>query len=815
MTQGADPQPNEAKDHPGEPATPKPTPSQDTPGDKAPTPDDNGTAQPTTDTSPGTSPATEGDATATSVPKSAGSPTTPADAQAADDKSASEKTTDDKAASGKTTDDKAASEKATEPQEATPPAPKKRSAAPIPILSTPPQDPLAPISSAPEKTGQPSAASPPQPTRQPEASDIPAPKAADTPATPQRTSAKSTTSPTAGPAPTKKLVPPASVPTAQAEPPAQAEPASSASTSASPARVTLDDIDNAELTRTWPRAVGIGAAVLVVLAGLYLGAQWAFADTIARGTTVAGVDVGGQSADDARATLESELTPRLTDTVELTAEDKRASFDPAEAGIQLNPDATLADLTGFTLSPARLWDHIAGGSDITPILEVDDAALTDTMEALSVDLEEEPVNGTVAFADGEAVASKAEDGRGIDIAQAKARILDTIVTPTRPIALDVVVKEPEITQDITDEFYAQAQTMASGPVEVSVDGKDIELPVKAFTKAITVKAENGTMEFLFDGERLSKEVLKRVDGLLTEAEDAHFEFQDGKPVIVPGKSGTRIDNDQLAQAVSTAATQQLGERSTTVELVEAEPDASVEALEELGIKERVAHFKTPLTNDYLRTENLRLAAQRITGYLVEPGEEFNLLEVIGPVTAANGYHAAGVVVNGIHTDGVGGGLSQMATTTYNVGFFAGMTDIAHRPHSYHFSRYPEGRESTIFVGSIDMIWRNDSPHGVLMRSYISGGSLHVEAWSTETYKVETTTSPRSNVVPATMTTVTAANCEAQPIGSPGFTVTVTRKVTEIDSGKVVIDEANTWRYKPDHGVTCKKPESKKDKDEDE
>ncbi|WP_169514104.1 VanW family protein [Jonesia quinghaiensis] len=577
-----------------------------------------------------------------------------------------------------------------------------------------------------------------------------------------------------------------------------------------PTYASLDEIDNEEVRRTWPKALGIAAASVLVLAGIYVGAQWSYASTVANGTTVAGIDIGGLGKEDATQKLTEELMPRLTEPAELTAEDLRASFDPTEAGITLDADATVEELIGFSMAPQRLLAHLTGGDEVEPQLIIDDSAFAEALEAAAVDLEEEPVNGTVSFSGGEAIASTAEDGRGIDVEQAKASILDAIVTENRPIALPVVSKEPEITQEITDQYFAQAQEMTVGPITVEVAETSVEIPVKDFTKTISVKAESAGLDFVFDGEKLASEVLERTSGLLTEAEDAHFEFENGKPIIVPGKAGTRIDSEQLATNVKQAATQPIGERTAEVALVESAPQDSVEALEALGVKEKVATFSTPITNDYLRTENLKVAAKRITGYLVKPGEEFDLLEVIGPVTVANGYHAAGVVVNGIHTEGVGGGLSQVATTTYNTGFFAGMTDIAHRPHSYWFERYPAGRESTIFVGSIDMIWRNDSPHGVLMRSYVADGKLTVEAWSTETYKVETTTSPRSNVVAATMTTMTAANCEPQPIGSPGFTVTVTRKVTEIESGEVVIDEANTWRYKPDNGVTCKKASSKDD-----
>src|SRR5690606_32609663 len=59
--------------------------------------------------------------------------------------------------------------------------------------------------------------------------------------------------------------------------------------------------------RRWGRVLGGVAAVLVVVAAGYVGASWARADTVPRGVTVAGVDIGGRASDVAVATLTEEL----------------------------------------------------------------------------------------------------------------------------------------------------------------------------------------------------------------------------------------------------------------------------------------------------------------------------------------------------------------------------------------------------------------------------------------------------------------------------------------------------------------------------
>ena len=60
---------------------------------------------------------------------------------------------------------------------------------------------------------------------------------------------------------------------------------------------------------------------------------------------------------------------------------------------------------------------------------------------------------------------------------------------------------------------------------------------------------------------------------------------------------------------------------------------------------------------------------------------------------------AGIIEDGHPARGVGGGVSQVATTLYNASYFAGMTNVEHKEHSFYISRYPAGREATVFDNS--------------------------------------------------------------------------------------------------------------------
>ncbi|KZM36329.1 VanW family protein [Oerskovia enterophila] len=640
---------------------------------------------------------------------------------------------------------------------------------------------IAPVQDVPEV--------PATPVEAPAASEVPASPFA--PATSAWTSA-ATSGPAVPPAPsapartsvTSAFTPVGASAPANVEPPADDSPLAGLSGDKAPSRLPK--------VALW---AGIG---VVVLGGLYTGAQWFYSDKVPPETTVAGVEVGGLDRTSAVAALEKGLSGRAKEPITLQAGEATTTLDPAAAGLAFDAQATADELTSFSMSPVQLWKQLFGGEDEPPVTTVDKTKLAAQVAEIEAGLNLEPVDGSVVFTDGQPTATPAQDGAEVVADEATTIIESSWLTAAQPLELPTDPIAPAITQAETDAALAQATTLVSAPVTVEVGGQRAELSPAVLAEAAAFNAADGSLQLTFDGATLLEAVVDGTDNLLNEAADAKFVFVNGAPVIEGGAPGTTIDPAALSAAVATAGAGT--ERTATVELVESDPAQSVAALEALGVKEKISEFSTPLTNDAQRTENLRVGASKVNGTLVLPGATFSLTETLSPITKAGGYFSAGIVQDGKHVDGIGGGLSQMATTTYNAGFFAGLDDVEHRQHSYWFTRYPAGREATIFVGSIDMKFKNDTPYGVLMQSWVAGGELHVAIWSTKYYEVQTSEGEKRNVVQPSTVTHSGADCVPQPKGNPGFTITTPRKV--LLDGKVVKDEKNTWTYKPDNQVVC-------------
>jgi vancomycin resistance protein YoaR len=451
-----------------------------------------------------------------------------------------------------------------------------------------------------------------------------------------------------------------------------------------------------------------------------------------------------------------------------------------------------------------LWGRIFGLGAVEPRSDVNKAALRDALEKAGSELNVAPVEGAITFAGATPEVTDPVPGTSVDVSAAVDSVARTWLTAERPLELPTKETAPTVGADAVDKALTDlAQPLVSAPVTVSVEGTLAELSPEQLAANATFVAHGDALDLELDGQGLAEAVAEVNPAIEVAGEDAKIVLQGGKPTIIPSTTGKGLEPDQLAEAVRKAGTS--GDRTAEVALVVAEPEFTTADAEALGVKEVIADFSTPMPYDPVRTTNLKVGAQKVTGVLVKPGEEFSLLDVIGPISAANGYVSSGVVEDGFVSTAVGGGLSQLSTNMFNVGYLAGMDDVTHTPHSRWFERYPAGREATLWEPSTDMIWRNNTDYGVLVQSWVTGDRVHSRLWGTKVWDVKTTTSDKYNIVQPKTVYNPSPECTPESGGNPGFTVTVNRQ--RFKDGALHDDKSLTWTYNPWNKVVCGEPPS--------
>lgn len=123
-----------------------------------------------------------------------------------------------------------------------------------------------------------------------------------------------------------------------------------------------------------------------------------------------------------------------------------------------------------------------------------------------------------------------------------------------------------------------------------------------------------------------------------------------------------------------------------------------------------------------RVHNLALAAEKINGTLVAPGEEFSFLKTVGPISSFSGFQTAYIISQGRTVLGEGGGVCQTSTTLFRAMLEAGLPVTARYPHAYRVGYYEQdakpGLDASVYYPSLDLKFRNDTNHYILIQSEV-------------------------------------------------------------------------------------------------
>ncbi len=546
--------------------------------------------------------------------------------------------------------------------------------------------------------------------------------------------------------------------------------------------------------------------LLVLVGGAYAVAYAFAADRVPRGTTVAGVEIGGKAPSSAVALLDKEFATR--GPVAVTVGGATTELTADQLGFTLDADATIAEAGGGrSWNPQRLWDYYAGGDRIEPVIDVDDAAFEAAVAGLEKAHGRAAHEGGVSFARGEVKRVRGRAGLGLDRDDTR-RTLQTAYAGGTAATLRLTPVQPDITDtDVQQALDSFGNPAVSGPVTLVFDKTPIRLTPAEFTPALAMVPKDGVLVPDLDARKLAAVVDARL-GDRGRPVDATVVLRGGAPQVVPGKPGVDYDPQDISTAFLDVVARPAGQRELAVKATVAKPEVTTAEARAWGIKERVSTFTTYYPHTDYRNVNIPRALSLINGTVLAPGDTFSLNGTVGERTAANGFVKGFVIDGGLITTAYGGGVSQVATTTFNAAFFAGLKDIQHKPHSLYFDRYPVGREATVAWPYVDLKFQNDTPYGVLIETHVqkstpsSSGVVTVSMWSTKYWDITTTAGDRYNIVAPGSRVSTAPDCEPQEPNT-GFDIKVYRHFNR--NGERVRDETFYTHYDSADRVTCKAP----------
>lgn len=566
-----------------------------------------------------------------------------------------------------------------------------------------------------------------------------------------------------------------------------------------------------------PRPVAIG---LIAFVGTVLAVALAFgAIRLLRGGEVlgsvdaAGVDLGGLGETDALAGLQ-ELEDRLASTpITATAAGRTFTLDPRDIGFDLDADTMVAAAMrngrkGNVFGQFGWWVGSFGGggaATVEPVYTFDADRLAAIVEEWEVEgIGQGAYPGDVRVENGAIVYEYPADGIGIEREAAMRTLEQALLDTSRsPVTLTTRLLNPDVTSVEIDAAVAEASALIAGDVTLTEPtlGFELVLPRHLLARALVITRDDTSSvpeySFDFDETTILDYVAALGPYLETEPVDAEIVIDDENETVTIVPSVPRQEPDRTVLMEHLMAALQTPERIGELAYAAGrEADFSTADAEALGIRGVIGEFTTYHPCCAPRVTNIHLIAAAVDGALIMPGESFSLNDWVGKRTVDKGYVCAPALQgNETVEEGeicIGGGTSQFTTTLYNAAFFAGLEDVSHQPHSVYFTRYPEGREATLGWRQPELIFRNNTPNAIIIKTsytdtqvtakiYGDNGGLVVTAGLSNRYNhtsVVTIKRPDENKLAYPHCDENSALVAQE--GGPGWSVTVYRYITYPD-----------------------------------
>lgn len=337
---------------------------------------------------------------------------------------------------------------------------------------------------------------------------------------------------------------------------------------------------------------------------------------------------------------------------------------------------------------------------------------------------------------------------------------------------------------------------------------DSYLILRAYINAIYLSPS-----YKYSQEALSKTLALFAETVDEEPVNALFKFENGKVTAFQASSpGRKLDWETLDKRIRT-----LGDAVviTTPKTIKIEvpikilnPAVTTESVNNFGVRELIAngssHFAGSIPQ---RIYNITLAASRINGTLVAPGQTFSFDSVLGDVSSFTGYKQAYIIKDGRTVLGDGGGVCQVSTTLFRAILNAGLPVVERNQHSYRVGYYeqdsPAGFDATIYYPSVDLKFKNDTKNYILIQSAIDYNEQKLEfsLYGTKDEREVLISKPViSNQIPAPAPsfqddpTLLRGQLKQIDFEAPGAKVEFTRTVTK--NGKTIIFDKFTSVYQP-------------------
>ena len=402
--------------------------------------------------------------------------------------------------------------------------------------------------------------------------------------------------------------------------------------------------------------------ILIIFTGYNM-----FNQNIVSGVSIKGVDVSNVSKSDAKYKLDNYLSEVLPQEIKVKHGDFEATLSTSQIAVEF--DTKSATNQAFSIGrQGNIFENdfyvlssMFGKTDINLNLKLDTDQLSKNLDEMSAQLPDKVTDSSYYIDENNLIVTPGKTGNVVDVETSIQNIKDAILNLSdldQPIELAVKTQEPE----------------------------------------------------KIDIEKVHTEIYKEPkDAYYTQDPFTVYPSENGLDFKVSIEEANNILGDQTADEY-------------TIPLKVLYPNVTTNMIGSEAFPDLLSSFSTKYSvRATARTTNIKLAASKINGTVLMPGETFSYNKVVGARTIAAGYKEAPIYVSGEVVDGLGGGICQITSTLYNAVVYANLDIVERTNHQFVPSYVTASRDATVVYGSLDFKFKNNRNYPIKINCSVSGG----------------------------------------------------------------------------------------------
>lgn len=399
-------------------------------------------------------------------------------------------------------------------------------------------------------------------------------------------------------------------------------------------------------------------------------------EKILKGISILGIDISDLTVEEAKTKINNAIEERFKDEnnnlilkigeneTSVTANTFNAKFDIDNAVIEADNIGRNGNI--LTNNYSILFTKLFK-KEIKPRLYLDDSLLSDTIKDINSKMKDAIVDNSYYIEKNNLIIVKGKAGYIIKTEELKEKIYEQI-----------------------SNIHTNYQT-----IEIPVEYKEPE-PINL--------------------QKIHEEIYK-------EPQDAYV--QKNPTVVHPEVNGVdfKISVEEAEELLKE------DKEEYTIPLKITKPKKTINNLGEEAFPDLLATFSTRFDgSNYNRNTNIKLAAKKVNGTVILPGEKFSFNTIVGSRTIEAGFKEGTAYVGGKVVPDVGGGVCQVSSTIYNTALLANMQIVERSNHMFTTGYVAASRDATVYYGSLDFAFKNSRKYPIKMVASANGGVCKVSIY---------------------------------------------------------------------------------------